>query len=73
METGSSADLLASDREEFTRTLDRDHDGLLNKQEVQDWILPDDDGEDVATEVRHLLAESDSNKVCDFKTTTFLR
>ena len=42
--------------------VDKNGDGKMDRDEVRDWILPED-YDHVASEARHLLAESDADKV----------
>lgn len=53
---------LASERQQFFEFRDKNKDGKMDREETLDWILPSDYDHAVA-EAKHLLHESDSNKV----------
>ena len=55
-------DWVERERKNFKEQRDADKDGKLNKEEVAKWILPDD-YDHMAVEAKHLLRESDANKV----------
>ncbi|KAK7602534.1 hypothetical protein V9T40_008123 [Parthenolecanium corni] len=49
-----------NEKEQFSKYRDKNHDGVLDNDEVRDWILPE--GFDHAdAEARHLIYESDSD------------
>lgn len=50
-----------NEREQFSNFRDKNKDGFMDKEEVRDWILPDDYDHSEA-EARHLVYESDANK-----------
>lgn len=54
-------DWVKNEREQFTNFRDKNKDGFMDKEEVRDWILPDDYDHSEA-EARHLVYESDANK-----------
>lgn len=53
---------VASERQQFSEFRDKNNDGKMDREETLDWILPADYDHAVA-EAKHLLHESDSNKV----------
>lgn len=58
---GKEPDWVASEREMFTTTRDKDGDGKLNKEEMTEWIMPS--GFDHAeAEARHLIHMADDDK-----------
>lgn len=46
-------------REDFARLFDKNHDGLLEREEVRAWAIPD--REDTMEEAKHLMEGSDEN------------
>ena len=54
---------MKDERDEFHNERDKNSDGKLDRDEIRDWIIPDDDNY-VKEETQHLLKESDGNKVC---------
>lgn len=58
-------DWVKNEREQFALYRDKDNDGVMDKSEVKDWILPSDYNHAEA-EALHLLHESDENKVSNF-------
>ena len=56
-------DWLKTEREQFAAFRDKDGDGKLNRDEVAEWIMPPDYDHSEA-ETKHLLFESDGNRVC---------
>ncbi len=53
---------LEEEKEEFKLSRDADGDGLLNFEEIRDWIMPED--KEAEHEATHLLDSADANKVC---------
>ena len=54
-------DWLAAEREQFHTHRDKDGDNKLNRQELGDWILPED-FDHAEAEAKHLIYEADANK-----------
>ncbi|XP_005110307.1 calumenin isoform X1 [Aplysia californica] len=50
-----------TEREQFTNYRDKDHDGKLNKQEIKEWIIPEDYDHSSA-EAAHLVRQTDENR-----------
>ena len=57
---------MRSEREQFSSYRDKDHDGKLNRQEVANWIMPED-FDHAEAEAKHLIYEADTNKVLSDK------
>ena len=55
-------DWLKTEREQFAAFRDKDGDGKLSRQEVAEWIMPEDYDHSEA-ETKHLLFESDGDRV----------
>ncbi|XP_050307899.1 calumenin [Anthonomus grandis grandis] len=53
-------DWVKSEKEQFTIYRDKDGDGLMDEQEVKNWILPDD-FDHADAEARHLIYEADQD------------
>jgi len=53
---------VASERQQFSEFRDKNNDGKMDREETLDWILPADYDHSEA-EAKHLLHESDANKV----------
>ncbi|XP_031559709.1 calumenin-like [Actinia tenebrosa] len=53
---------LNSFRESFNKDLDKNHDGVLDNDEIRDWILPGGNVDPAAGEADHLMKEADLNK-----------
>lgn len=51
-----------TEREQFTEFRDKNKDGKMDKEETRDWILPSD-YDHAEAEAKHLVYESDSDKV----------
>lgn len=51
-----------TEREQFTEFRDKNKDGKMDKDETRDWILPTD-YDHAEAEAKHLVYESDSDKV----------
>ena len=56
-------DWIEAERKDFLEFKDKNKDGHLDASEVEQWILPESSSY-VTSEVEHLLAEADENKVC---------
>ncbi|CAH8566476.1 unnamed protein product [Dicrocoelium dendriticum] len=54
-------DWVASERQDFIERRDIDHDGLLNEEEVRNWLFPEDYDRSEA-EVQHLMSECDVDR-----------
>lgn len=52
-----------TEREQFTEFRDKNKDGKMDKDETRDWILPND-YDHAEAEAKHLVYESDTDKVC---------
>lgn len=48
------------EKDEFTKVLDNNKDGMLDEDEIGRWILPTRNN-DSTSEAKHLIAESDRN------------
>ena len=59
---GEEPEWLASEKEHFVTHRDKDGDGRLNKQELRDWIMPED-YDHAKAEATHLMYESDVDSV----------
>lgn len=57
-----------TEREQFTEFRDKNKDGKMDKEETRDWILPSD-YDHAEAEAKHLVYESDADKVRVFKDT----
>ena len=55
-------DWVKTEKEQFAAYRDKDSDGFMDKNEVRDWILPNDYDHSEA-ESKHLMHEADDNKV----------
>lgn len=54
-------DWVKTEREQFTQYRDKNKDGFMNRDEVRDWVMPDDYDHSKA-EAKHLIYESDADK-----------
>lgn len=61
-DNGPEPDWVLSEREQFNDFRDLNKDGKLDKDEIRHWILPQD-YDHAQAEARHLVYESDKNKV----------
>lgn len=59
-------DWVSSEREQFHQFRDKNHDGKLDAEEIQSWIIPEDYDHSTA-EAKHLVASTDNDKVCDYE------
>lgn len=55
-------DWVKTEREQFQQYRDKDKDGLMNRDEVRDWVMPDDYDHSKA-EAKHLIYQADNDKV----------
>jgi len=55
-------DWVKSEREQFSKYRDLDHDGFMDRDEVQQWISPPY-YDQMNAEAKHLMFESDADKV----------
>ena len=53
------------ERDDFTLERDHNGDGKLDRKEITDWVLPNEDEDYVKEEAAHLLKEADDNEVCN--------
>lgn len=53
---------VTTEREQFSEFRDKNKDGKMDKEETMDWILPAD-YDHAEAEAKHLVYESDTNKV----------
>lgn len=60
-----------TEREQFVEFRDKNRDGKMDKEETKDWILPSD-YDHAEAEARHLVYESDQNKVNTEKVNMYL-
>lgn len=56
-------DWVKTERDTFKSVRDKNGDGKMDLQEVKNWIIPPDYDHSEA-ETKHLIHESDNNKVC---------
>lgn len=54
--------MVGDERSEFTNRLDMDHDGMLNYEEIKEWLVPDD-VEFFQEEAQHLISHADKDEV----------
>jgi len=59
---GTEAGWTAEDEEEFRTELDKNGDGVLDKDEIYHWLVPND-YDHIVDESNHLFAEADDDKV----------
>ncbi|XP_074603171.1 calumenin-A-like [Brevipalpus obovatus] len=61
-ETGGEVpDWVVREKEQFNNFRDKDKDGFLDREEVKEWIIPQD-YDHSGTEAKHLIHESDKDK-----------
>ena len=53
----------AEDEEEFHNEMDKNGDGMLNRDEIYQWLVPTD-FDHIVDESNHLFSEADDDKVC---------
>lgn len=61
-EVKEEPDWVRTEREQFAESRDRNKDGRLDRDEVKNWIMPDDYDHSKA-EARHLIYMADTDKV----------
>ncbi|XP_069758906.1 reticulocalbin-1 isoform X2 [Narcine bancroftii] len=61
-ESKNEPEWVKTEREQFTDFRDLNKDGKMDKSEIRHWILPED-YDHAQAEARHLLYESDKNKI----------
>ena len=61
-ENGEEPEWVANEKKQFKEFRDQNGDGKMDKEEVKNWILPED-YDHVASEAKHLMSESDEDKV----------
>ena len=64
--TGKEPDWIENERENFRSHRDLDHDGRLNRDEVERWLIPTD-YDHIQAETAHLFHEADQNHVIEPK------
>jgi len=55
-------DWIKEERNQFSSYRDKNNDGMMDRDEVKDWIIPDD-YDHADSEAKHLLHEADKNQV----------
>ena len=60
--TESEPDWVKTEREQFVKYRDTNKDGKMDKDEVQEWIMPDE-YDHAKAEATHLIHESDADQV----------
>lgn len=67
-EGGPEPDWIKTEREQFSDFRDLNKDGKMDQDEIRHWIMPQD-YDHAQAEARHLVYESDQDKVrCPFRT-----
>jgi len=61
-EGAEEPDWVKTEREQFSMYRDKNKDGFMDREEVKDWIIPDD-YDHADAEAKHLIYESDGNRV----------
>ncbi|XP_066926347.1 calumenin-like [Clytia hemisphaerica] len=59
--SGEEPEWVTNEKKQFNEFRDKNHDGKMDKDEIRDWILPED-YDHVSSEAKHLLMESDVDK-----------
>lgn len=59
---GEEPEWVAVERQQFAEFRDKNNDGKMDREETLDWILPSD-YDHAEAEAKHLVHESDTNKV----------
>ena len=62
-ENPEEPDWVKNERESFHSTRDRNGDGVLDREELAHWVMPEGYNPHQA-EARHLIRSADANKVC---------
>ena len=60
--TGQEPEWVQAEREQYKAHRDKNGDGVLDREEVANWILPADH-DHTLSEAKHLIYEADENKV----------
>jgi len=55
-------DWIKEERNQFLTYRDKNNDGVMDREEVKDWIIPDD-FDHADSEAKHLIHEADINQV----------
>ena len=55
-------DWVKEERNQFSSYRDKNSDGIMDRQEVKDWIIPDD-YDHADSEAKHLIHEADKDRV----------
>jgi len=55
-------DWIKEERNQFSSYRDKNNDGVMDRDEVKDWIIPDD-YDHTDSEAKHLIHEADKNQV----------
>jgi len=63
-ENGEEPEWVTNEKKQFKEFRDKNGDGKMDKDEVKSWILPED-YDHVASEAKHLMSESDEDKVSE--------
>jgi len=67
-EEDEEPDWVKEERNQFSTYRDKNKDGMMDRDEVKEWIIPDD-YDHADSEAKHLIHEADQNQV---STTTCL-
>ena len=63
MSTPELPEWVEKEKQEFGELLDKDGNGLLDREEIRRWIAPSED-EFAGEEANHLIQQADADKVC---------
>jgi len=63
-EADEEPDWVKEERNQFSSFRDKNNDGFMDREEVKDWIIPDDYNH-AESEAKHLIHEADTNQVSD--------
>jgi len=61
-EADEEPDWVKEERNQFASFRDKNNDGIMDRQEVRDWIIPED-YDHADSEAKHLIHEADKNQV----------
>ena len=61
-EKGQEPEWVTNEKKQFKEFRDKNGDGKMDQKEVKEWILPED-YDHIASEAKHLMSESDMDKV----------
>ena len=61
-EGGEEPDWIKAEKENFKTFRDKNKDGVMDREEIANWILPND-FDHTLNEAKHLIFEADENKV----------